>query len=41
MVKLCNGIQGFYHKFKDALTGHKRALIKETENGREFIFNIP
>jgi len=49
-VELCNNsVQQFYHKQKSwllenptpAMICFNSSLYKETENGREFIFNIP
>lgn len=42
-VKLSKGIQNFYHKYKQVFIENEYtvSIYKETENGREFIFNIP
>lgn len=46
-IETYKGIQGYYHAVKDKIKeynhkyGWTTSLYKETDKGREFIFNIP
>lgn len=44
-VNLFKGVQGYYHiaktVFQEIDLGLKVTLFKETDKGREFIYNIP